>query len=298
MNDAEKNSFLAAVPEGARRDRAARDLQTVLNAREVGSILNVVFQDAKRTLDAEAEGMFKRATGHFTAGKGGKLDPDFAINALLNEMSWAILFSGARTAIAASKKLAAKKLDFSHPMVDAYRAAVALILPVALLLEEVKGLVVKGRRPPTAEVAAARAAKLASVEKMDRATCGCCFGGQAVLDNGYIHDHGYRKPAPWRKTASCPGSMFRPLEVSDEGPRYMVAMLTSHEAHLVEELKGTDTLESITFERRGEKVTVGLGSVEFASRLAALIEGLNRDLRFVREELAEFTKVVANWKAA
>ncbi len=296
MDVTQTEAFLAAVPEGARRDRLQRDLGVVIHGVDVGSILNVELKEARYSIDGEAEGIFKRATAHFTAGMGGQLDPDFATNELLKAMHWDILFSGARTAISASKKLA--KIKLAHPMVDAYRAAVALILPVALLLEEAKKVVVLGRRPPTPEVAAARAAKLASVDKMDRATCGCCLGGQAVLENGLVHDHGYRLPSAWRKTASCYGRQFRPLEVSDEGPRFMVDLLEGFEARTVASIASAQSATEFSFERRNVICTIRQGEVGFDSHRAGVISGLELDLRSARRELADFRKIVAEWKAA
>jgi hypothetical protein len=294
MDATQAAAFIAAVP-AARQDRIARDLQVLVAGRDAGSILNPDFQDVKRNLDGAAEGIFKGMTGHFTAGKGGKLDPDFVTNEVLNKMNWDILFMGARTAISARKKL--DKIKVSHPMVDAYRAAVAIILPVALLLEEVKPFIVKGRRPAAPEVIAARAARAAKVTPMARATCGCCFGGQAVLDNGYIHDHGYRIPRAWMKTASCPGSSYKPLEVSDAGPRYMVSVLTDAETNLVQEIAEVTVAETLTYTKRKEAVTLVKGvDLAFEAEKATKLSHLELDLRFVRQDLAKFRSVVANWK--
>lgn len=284
--------MLTETTETLTTDRATQALRTIRQGIADGAILNVVFQDAKATLDRAAETFFKASTDHFWHGTGGNLDQDKAINDALNAMVWGVRISYARDAISAAKKLA--KVKLSHPMVDAYRAAVAAILPLAHEMAAAKALVVKGRRPnPEAE--ARKAARLASVVPMARATCGCCFGDQAVLPNGKIHDHGYMLRGSWNKTASCYGRAFRPLEVSDEGPRFMVEMAERAEAQIVADLAITPT--TITTQgRNGKLTTTTPADADWTRRLASRTAELESELRSVRSDLETFRKTVADWK--
>jgi hypothetical protein len=295
MNDADQVAaeFLAQVPE-ASRERAERALRIVFQAVEQGSIFNVDFQSVKYSLNSAAEHAWKAATDHFWVGKAGKLDADAKTNEALNALHWACLLSGARDAIAISKKLA--KVKVQHPMVDAMRAVVSRVLPVALVLEDLKSKVVKGRKPnPEAQ---ARKAALAA-NAMPTATCACCFHEQAVLPNGNIHDHGYQIPRQWNKTASCYGRQFRPLEVSDDGLKFMVKLLKMTVANLEGAVERARTSTSIT--RRsysGNEVTYTPTSKEWAQVLAGAIAEAEQELRSAQSDLKTFKKALADWKPA
>jgi hypothetical protein len=299
-------AFLAAVPEGKSKKWAEDALQVIVAGVEAGSVLNVDFQDAKRSLDSAAEGIFRALVNPFWVGKGGTIDADPVLNKDLNKLHWEVNPTGLHAFISASKKLA--KVKFSHPMVDAMRAGVATVLPLALVVEDLKKVIVKGRRPPTAEVLAERARKAAMVKSMSRATCGCCFGDQAVLPNGYIHDHGYSRPREWMKTASCYGRQFRPLEVSDEGPRFMVDLLTRTEASLLQGIENLRKATKLPVERgskrneRGVRIPVfediEVGHPQFERVRERRIYAEEANLKGCRADLAEFKKVIAEWKPA
>jgi len=291
-NDIAAN-FLAIVPAD-RRERAVGALMAAFAAERAGTIFNVDLKDLKNILDRASEEAFRAMTERFWAGKGGTLSDDKDMNDALNAMHWGIMFSGLYTARSIAKKLAAVKV--SHPMVDAYRAAIAAILPVAVVVEGLKSKVVMGRKP-NPEAAARKAAK--AEKAMPKATCGCCFGNHAVLPNGKIHDHGYTLPREWMKSASCDGRDFRPLEVSVEGPKHMVTKLEGIEARYVKSLADAPALTEVSKSRFNGKVIVfKKGDAQFEYELRSVIGNLESILKSIRADLATFRKTVAEWKAA
>lgn len=59
-----------------------------------------------------------------------------------------------------------------------------------------------------------------------RATCACCFNGQAVTRNGKgMAHHGYTRPGLGRQTRSCPGVNYPPYELSNEGTKVILRTL-------------------------------------------------------------------------
>ncbi len=202
--------------------------------------------------------------------------------------------------ISMSKKVA--KAGASIPAADRVRveALCVAFLPVALLMKSLKNNTIKARKPASAEVLAERAAKEASKNRMERATCGCCFSNQAVLPNGLIHDHGYKLPREWMKTGSCYGRQFRPLEVSDEGPKFMVTMLEAAEKNAVAAAEAAPKATKLFRNKWDAKCTeqVGPEHPAFARLLVSHVAEAESRLRSIRTDLAEFRKVVAEWKAA
>lgn len=266
---------------------------------EAGSILNVEFKDAKMVLDRAIEDAWDH-------GRGSALPPlptgdEFYTPAYedLRALHWDVKVYYVRDAIAASKKLAKTKV--THPWVAGTRAFVAKVLPLALAMEGLRGHIVKGRRPnPEAE--ARKAAKLNNPNAMERATCGCCFAEQAVLPNGFIHDHGYRIPREWVKTASCHGRRFRPLEVSDEGPKFMVGLLTSALANLhvvAANLRVAKTFRvQKGYRHPAEYEDIEVGHPRFEAVRESRLREAEQNIKGCRADLAEFQKVVAEWRPA
>jgi hypothetical protein len=293
--DAVAAAFIAAVPAN-RKDRVEAALSALFAADRAGSIFNVDLKDLKFTLDRAAEEAFKAATEHFWAGKGQVLAADdTALNDGLNQMHWDVHPYNLHDFVSAAKKMS--KVKVSHPMVDAYRAAIAAILPVAEVVAGMKSKVVMGRKP-NPEAAARKAAK--ALTEMDRATCGCCFGNQAVLPNGKIHDHGYTLPQAWNKSASCDGRDFRSLEVSVEGPKHMVAKLERYESQYLKLIADAParTVISKTNPYSGKTTVWKKGEQGFENQMRATISELESILTSIRSDLAKFQKVVAEWKAA
>lgn len=287
-------AFLAVVP-AARKARAEEALSALFAAERAGTVFNVDLKDIKFSLDRISEEAFKAATDSFWAGKGGTLAADKDMNDALNQMHWATVYMGLYSAKSNAKKVA--KVKVSHPMVEAYRAVLAAIVPVAEVVEGLKSKVVMGRKPNPAAIAR-KAAK--ALTEMDRATCGCCFGNHAVLPNGKIHDHGYTLPQAWNKSASCDGRDFRSLEVSVEGPKHMVAKLERFEAQYIKLIADAPARTAIskTNPYSGKTTVWQKGEQGFENQMRATISELGSVLTAIRSDLAKFRKVVAEWKAA
>lgn len=273
-------------------DRFAWAVETIQAGVEAGTIYNVDLVEAKRVLDYAvdcAENIISKVHLY-------KVDDRDARNADY-EMSCNAHVSNLYGINATAKKLA--KLDANHSWVVQMKALCAEAAPLAAAVASLKGKTIKGRKVDPAAVAA-RAAKLALVDAMPRATCGCCFSNQAVLPNGKIHDHGYTLPQNWMKTGSCYGRDFRPLEVSDEGPRYMVKLISTHIANTEKLLAEAPARTEIKkYNRYSNKTTViAKGEPSFERELAYLISEFESDLRSAKRNMAEFEKVVAEWKPA
>jgi hypothetical protein len=291
-NNAVAAAFLALVPV-ERQPRTETALRNLFAAAAAGSIYNQELKNLKLTLDYAAAAAWNTVVGPFWHGKGGNLDVDFNTNEALNDLHRSVTgIHSVRESIAASKKLAKAKV--SHPMVDAMNKVAAAALPVALVIEDLKTKVVMGRKP-NPEAQARKAASLDSM--MNRATCACCFRGQAVLPNGKIHDHGYSLPDRAWKTGSCYGRGFRPLEVSNEGLHFMVGMLTQSETAQVADLakvKAAKKLTETDFHRKEHVYTPEMP--EWARKHAAAVAEAERALEMTRRDLVEFKKHVAEWK--
>lgn len=298
MNDAAVAAFLALVPED-RRERTLDALATLCAAEVNGSIFNQDFITIKRTIDYSVDGGWDKFIGApFWHGKGGHLDNDTEINNALQEIVYSCNPSSARETLSAAKKLAkwTKTYKITHPMVQAMIAFVSAVRPVAEALEAVKGTIVKGRKP-NPEAQARKAAKLENA--MPRATCGCCFKTQAVLPNGKVHDHGYTLPRAWAKSASCYGRDFRPLEVSDEGPRFMVSLCAKHISNLNERIANFPSLTKLTKHSYSGKATVVTpADAEWTRTYDFQLAQLKSELAATKGDLANLKKVVAEWKAA
>jgi len=199
--------------------------------------------------------------------------------------------------ISMSKKVNKGGLVVDRGIIEPLRAFCAIVLPIALLMKDLKNKTLKSHKP-NPEVEARKAAKFE--DAMPRATCGCCFKGQAVLPNGYIHDHGYTLPEEWHKSASCYGRQFRPLEVSDEGPKYMVTLLENAERISIAALEAAPKATRLFLHPHNayDTVQVEVGHPAFVRLLINHIENAKNNLSRIQKDLAAFRRVVAEWKAA
>jgi hypothetical protein len=292
MNDTQAAAFLALVAPD-RRDRTAEALAAIAVGLN-GQIMNVDFKDAKLTLDRSMEYAFDAIIGPFWHGKGGTLDADPVKNEALNKFWWSVNLHHDRDAIATSNKLS--KTTLQHPMIDAIRSFVDTVHPVAVAMEKAKQNIVKGRRPnPEAE--ARRFQK--SLNAMPRATCACCFDNQAVLPNGNIHDHGYRIVRAWNKTRSCPGRQFKPLEVSNEGLKYMVRILTAYQTSTKEEIRKAPALTKLSRTNfRGDVSLYTPSTPGWAEVYSEHVTKLQRSLQGIEADLETFKQKLTHWAPA
>lgn len=297
--------FLVIVP-AKRLERASKHIQTVLTAYADGEIYNVVYKEAKDYLGRCAEEGYKARTGHFTGW-----DTTYPEQQEANSgFSWYLgHVMGLHSTISLHKKLAklkptttvskhtgAKASEVSPEFIQAAQEVADAAQPLALLFKELKSKIVKGRKP-NPEALARKAAELA---KKDMKTCACCFRAIARLKNGLIADHGFTLPYQgWGRQGSCPGGDFRPLEVSDDGLKYMVNGLKGRVAQLTEEFAAAPNTKVITrsknyWSKETEEITSEHNA--FASLLAGLVSGLERDLKYATQDLKRLEKLLAEWK--
>lgn len=312
MNDAAKivADFLSLVPAD-RAERVNKALMVVFSEAP----RNVEFKNAKHVLDSAADAAFDAATGHFWHGKMGKLDADYATNEVLNTLQTNVNLSYVRDAIAASKKIA--KIKVQHPMVEAYRAVIAKILPLAQAMEANKTKVVKGR---------ANAIPSGYVRTRENTgTCPVCFRNIKMTDAQKMVHHGYERPGHGYIVGDCFGVGYKPYELSSEGTEAFLRivlrpMLANQKKHLralksgqITEFKyqtqdRTKPREPGTYKFPTMFVTVKKGDEgkntepgihpSFEYLLDSDIRETEYRVKGLTGDIAEMDKLVADWKPA
>lgn len=124
------------------------------------------------------------------------------------------------------------------PHVTTQIEALRALLPLCELVKEVKGMVVKGRKPSENPSLNAR-----TIE--NTGTCGCCgrniklSAAGRIVDHGYgIANRGYGFGAGYKTGASCFGFHYEPIEVSPKVWEDMKAAMETRLAKLPEILAG------------------------------------------------------------
>lgn len=277
--------FLSLIPP-EKRARAERALAVILPAYKSGAIFNVDYEDAKGTLNRLVDAAYEaHIQAPFLWGKGyteiSELDSKIGS------------VSGLHQVISVAKKV--DKLKPPGAYGDAQRAFAEAALPMALIVADLKSKVVKGRKPDP-EAAARRAIVEA---KKNVQTCSVCFRGIAVLSNGRIADHGYTLPHRWHKTASCPGAMFRPLEVSSDGLVYMVKQLTTQKRMLRERLdelpRATSLLETYGPSWKRQQRTITPDDTSWHRVLRDHTGQVASDLRQTETALVDYQRRLDAW---
>ena len=270
------------------RERVGRALQIIFDGHREGSIFNVDYKDAKDRLSRVANDAWEvRMQGGYATGSGLKT-PESRVVYDTNMM-------GLYDTIAAQKKLP-KLIAAEKPSAAFQNEAYAFfdgMVPVALLVKDLKSKVVMGRKP-NPEATARREAQEA---KKTIRTCSVCFRPIAIYPNGYIADHGYNLPRRYGKTASCYGPRFRPLEVSSDGLSFMIKLLTN-EVHSIERtLEQSKSLTSISRTNyRREALVFTPESPTWAQELSNYKEHLQSELRHTKSSLADYQRRLASWE--
>ena len=287
-------NFLAVMPP-ERHDRVKRALGIIMPAYKAGAIYNAEFQDLKTSLDRSFEMAYDALTD-ISAGTywNDPKDTSKGISVRGQVRDELGFVSGVRNAIALSKKLTKLAKTIKDPLIDNLRAFLDATLPMAHILEVLKTKTIKGRKP-NPEAAAKKAAQLAN--KTLR-TCACCFREIAVLGNGMIADHGYTLPQKWMKTASCPGRMFKPLEVSNDGLVYMVDRLTKQVAGVEKALANAPNVTTLLKASYSNKVgtPVNKGEPGWDRLYQQHVTELTNDLDAAQGALTKFKKLLADWQ--
>lgn len=270
--------------------RVSATLAAVAAAVADGAIRNTVLQDAKGTLSRAVETAWRThvASPHFH-GKthGDTMSPE------AESLYWSVSVYGLHDVISASKKVAASKA--TDPGVDAMRALLRELLPLAEAVKGLKDKVIKGRAPP--------APRPPVNPDQLRLSCGCCFREIAVVGGvptGRMAHHGYERPGDGFQTASCPGTMFMPLETTDDGPRHMAGAMRRLLAATEASLARAPALTSLTISvyERGQRVRKEITPEMKDWRRAydAHLGRLRGEIAGIGASIAHFDKVIAEWQ--
>lgn len=272
------------------RTRLSAAIASVSSAVADGAIRNTVLQDAKGTLSRAVEDAWRThvASPHFH-GKmhGGTMSPE------AESLYWSVSVYGLHDVISASKKVAASSA--TDPGVDAMRALLRELLPLAEAVKGLKDKVIKGRAPQAPRPPA-------NLDQL-RLSCGCCFREIAVVGGvptGRMAHHGYERPGDGFQTASCPGTMFMPLETTDDGPRHMAGAMRRLLAATEAALERAPALTSlmISVYERGQRVRKEITPEMKDWRRAydAHVGRLRGEIVGISASIVHFDKVVAEWK--
>lgn len=272
----------------ARLDAA---LSVIGDALEDGSIRNVALQEAKSELSNAVQESWRKHVNdpHFS----GEAWRDGRMSEALRDLYYKINVYGLHDVHAAAKRIAASKVE--GPAVDAMRALLQELLPLAQAVSGLKDKIVKGRvaappRPP------------ANPDQL-RMTCGCCMRPIAVVGgtpNGSMAHHGYERPGHGWQTASCPGVKFKPLETTDDGPRYVLALRQSQLQEAETALAACPSLTKLRIAVRERRVRV-LKDItpdmpEWRNALASRVWSLESDIRALKHDIPRLELVVRNWR--
>lgn len=274
-----------------RLDRLDLAISTVAEAMSAGSIRNVKLQEAKSTLSGAVERAWEQHVGNkFFGGDAWRagLVPDG-----LRDLYYKISVYGLHDVHSAAKRVAASRE--TGPAVEAMRALLAELLPLAVAVAELKHKVVMGRAPAPVKPPA-------NPDQL-RMTCGCCTRPIAVLGGtptGRMAHHGYERPGEGWQTASCPGIGFMPLETTDDGPIYLKASYESRLATVRERLAKAPSLISLSVitSNRGVRSLKNLtpADAEWPRAHAAHLSKLQHEISALRHGIEHVTQTIANWR--
>jgi hypothetical protein len=274
----------AAVRNSAKFDEAVWIIETGLEGHP---IRNVVLNEVKRTLSsAVTEGWSKYVQEPFFNGGRYASQPQAVV-----DLENSIMILSLHDVLATSRKLA--KTQASGPAVEAMRAFVAEALPLAEAVTAIKDRVIKGRAPSTGRTQPANPNKIVK-------TCPICFRAIAVTRRGTMAHHGYERPGSGWQTASCPGTRFKPLEVSPAGLEWFIGALRGELSETQSAYRNRNTLTSLVIFRNRKKITFSKDCPQWARefelhtvRLEAQILSLQRELSARERRLREWQPELA-----
>lgn len=270
----------AASRQSARFDEAVR---IIAGGLEAGSIRNKALTDAKDTLSRVVESGWTLYVMEpfFHAGKYQ------AQSDLVNDLNNSILMMGLHTVLATSRKL--EKTRAQGEAVEAMRAFIAEVLPLAQAVASLKQKVVMGRAPSTVP------AKPVNPNKVVK-TCACCFRAIAVANVTMAH-HGYQRPGAGWQTASCPGVRFRPLEVSSDGLKWLVGELNSMLGALERAYEARASKTTLNVRDVGNHIIeISKESPRWAREYRFYVVELESQIGSLKRELPELEKRLREWK--
>jgi hypothetical protein len=180
------------------------------------------------------------------------------------------------------------KLKRPNHVPKEYADMVNVFYPITVNMDELKKFVVKGRRP-SGKIAIENPNKIIM-------TCPCCGRKIAVGTNDRMVNHGFQRPGYGWLVGNCIGVNHKPLEVSDEGLRYMVELLTNEHEKLIEKSIKLSTCNSFTVYEFKKYVTYTKGDDFFELKLSNAKRNVESKIDMVNYQLKEFNELIKNWK--
>lgn len=293
--------FLAVVSP-KRLNKAKEALGILLPAYVAGEIYGPEYKTAKDYLGWVIDDSWRAKSDRFWVGSGGDSAESafqYHIGGPAN-MHEVLSFKKKLGKLKSTTKLSSGYQDYKLSDVNPEYVRIAhefadAAYPIALILKEMKSKVIKGKKPNPEAIAK----KAAALALKDMKTCACCFRSIAALKNGKIADHGYTLHYGWGKSASCPGGMFKPLEVSNAGLKYMVEGISGRLVQLRSELSKSSSLQSLVKKGySGELETLTPDSPKWNKAHKSHVDAIEQDIKFNETSLANYKSRLAHWKPA
>lgn len=278
----------ASARSPARLDAA---LKTIAAAVQAGEIRNVALQDAKSTLSNAVHEAWGRHINnlHFS----GEVWRNGSMTEELQDLYYKVNVYGLHDVHAAAKRVAATKVE--GPAVDAMRAVLQELVPLAQAVTGLKDKIVKGRAPTPPRPPA-------NPDQL-RMSCGCCQRPIAVMGGeptGRMAHHGYTRPGHGWQTASCPGTKFMPLETTDDGPRYMLSMRVDQLRRVEDALARCPELTelSVLVREKGVKhlKKIARDMPEWKKVYDAHVWDIERDIAGLKSEIPRLKMIIDSWR--
>lgn len=257
-------------------------LDVIANGVADGQVRNVELNEAKFVLSGiVSEGWKKHVEEPYFYGGKWEEQPKAVV-----ELNGSILIMGLHDMHATSRKL--EKTKAQGPAVDAMRAFVSEVLPLAQAVASLKDKIVKGRAPN------ANPSKPVNPNKLVK-TCPCCFR-QIAVQGGTMAHHGYERPGMGWQTASCPGIRFRPLEVSTDGLVWVINAIKAQLLKAKTAYAKRSKLVALTITKRRVVVEVKKGSPDWDRELRHYVMKLEAEIAGCDRDLESLEKMLADWK--
>ena len=278
--------LLGTLKDSVSRERQFRDAVLTLSAGMAGTMRKVTHDEIKYVFGSVVDKAYdKLVSDRFMFH--GQLQ---ALPEATQTLAWSIQIMSLHDVLATKKKL--DKTTATGPMVDAMKALIDEVHPLAVAMAGMKADLVKGRAPPSPEQQA-RAQALENPDKIVK-TCSCCFRGIALAGQTMAH-HGYERPGYGSQTSSCMGIRFKPLEVSSEG---LVAILDSEKRHLSvleKSWAGRDKITRLQDLRDKKAPEITPMDPGWARALASYVANLDSQMRFTTSSVAELQGRLDVW---
>lgn len=287
MNALEPEGFpilMGVAQSHARTEREFRDgLMAVSTAVTSGSgMRKVAHDDLKHVFSRLVERAWERNVSTvFTVGRFDTLP------ASVQELYWSVSHSSLHDMLSAKKKL--DKTAANGPAVDAMRALVNEVHPLAEAMSGLKAHLIKGRAPPDPEKVAAAA----NPDKITK-TCACCFRAVALSGQTMAH-HGYQRPGDGNQTASCGGVQFKPLEVSSAGLQWVLNDEKARLARFEAAFAQRESLTSLSRVRNRVRVEVKPGDSEWSLTFRSHVANLESEIRYGTRTVQQLQAKLDGW---